>query len=292
MQKITFETYAQLVDSFRKKCITPYTNIYLTAQDISEIFIKKECLFFTIEGTLFILVPYHKFYYDLLFYTISYEALNKSLQVFIKQIYNNQLPIRASLIGKEPSIGELSSIFEKYMFHMSKKLGRINYNNTSAKNEAAQEFFQSFKENNKNASKSINPMFAAPEDAQAVLDMLLEEFDLCGENVPELEAIKENIEKKQVVIAKKDNNIIALHYFTIKNKIRMGIYEYVKKDFRGSGVMFYISNFIENYLKDNNIQITRVCGWRDITKKRLIKVYKSLGENFDGVYIYNLIFSK
>jgi len=290
LHRADIATFADAVDSLKKENRGVLSNVFLSISELADIFVKKECFISAFEETIIVLIPYHDKYFDLLFYTSTKEHLKNAMDIFTRVIYKHDFPVRISVIGVEPLTGEIASLLENFSFELSKKIGRVNF--TSSKNEAAEDFFSSFGKDKRKGGVKVSPSFADLDDAQAVLDMLLEEFDLCSENIPELDAIRENIRKKNVVVAKKHGEIIAICYFTIKNRIRFCIYEYTRKEYRGAGVMFYLNNFVEKYFKKNNIKLARSYGWRDVNKKRLIKIYRALGENFDGVYIYNLIFNK
>lgn len=286
MRHAIVEEYIKVIDAVRKNCTRPLTNIFLDTDQIAKIFASKECLLCSFDNAVFVLVPYHDSYYDILYFTSDYMYLKKALKSF-KSCYNKNFVVRASVIGKEPVAGEVSSIFAEVEFALSKKIGRVSYTGPN-KNKTAVKFLESFGEDSENFA---TPCFADVSDAQAVLDMLLEEFDMCGENVPELDEIEENILKSQVVVVKINDTLAAVNYFTIKNNIRFCIYEYSRKKFREAGLMFSLNIFIEKHIKKNNIKVTRSYGWRDLTKKRLIRIYAALGENFDGIYIYNHIYN-
>lgn len=297
MEKCLLNNYIKAIDFIHEENGRYITNNFFNFNEIKDILNKKDCFFYDFCSTFFLIIPYHNVYYDLIYYSKGKEYLYKDILYFINN-YDYEYPVRASIIGKEPVTGNISELFEKSGFKLVKKLGRVVFD--SVKNDNVVSFVNSFSDIQGNYEESINvkdeknamiPVFAKPSDADNILEMLLEEFDMCGENVPELNEIIENIKKNQVAIIKKDNLIIAVNYFNIKNKIRFCIYEYVRKEFRKNSPMFILNNFIDKYI-DKNGGIRRSYGWRDVSKKRLIRVYQSLGERFDGVYIYNHVFKK
>lgn len=294
MKRCDIRAYSDAIDAIHKRALRQISNIFLNHAGVEELLNKKSCHLVVYDATLFLLVPYHNTYYDLLFYSTSLEDLARSVKE-LKEVYDTKWPLRVSIVGKEPLSGELSKIFEENGFTLEKKLGRIVYDQKA--NSAALEFFNSFLEDNETGGKRkhnkkseysspFTAKFADEDEAKAILEMLLEEFALCGENVPELEDIRDNIRKGHVAILKKGETIVAVNYYTIKNKIRSCIYEYVRKEFRKNSPMFILNNFVDVHLVENE-EINRSFGWRDVSKKRLIKAYQTLGERFDGIYIYN-----
>lgn len=297
MKKMLIKRYIHAIDSIYAEKWQYITNNFFHFNEMKDILNKKDCFFCDCGTTFFLIIPYHNAYYDLIYYSKGKEYLYKDISCFINN-YDYEYPVRASIIGKEPVTGSISELFEKSGFKLVKKLGRVVFD--SVKNDNVVSFVNSFSDIQDNCEEDINvedeqngmiPVFAKLSDADNILEMLLEEFDLCGENVPELNEIIENIKKNQVAVIKKDNLIIAVNYFNIKNKIRFCIYEYVRKEFRKNSPMFILNNFIDKYI-DKNGGIRRSYGWRDVSKKRLIRVYQTLGERFDGVYIYNHVFKK
>ena len=176
-----------------------------------------------------------------------------------------------------------------------KTVGKVTSGTTV--NKYAEYFYQT---NNKNYSENcysdskLNDIIVAFPDvseAKEIFEILCEEFDLIEDNIPEPEQIIKDIESRFVAVIKKDNKIIAISYNQIKNRIRSCIYEYVRKDFRAGGIMFSLNHFINKYFFEHE-NIIRTYGWRDVTKKRLINVYRALGETFTGIYTTYLIFNK
>lgn len=302
MQKAYPSLYVDIFNNLNNKNSIKITNNFFTTNEIFNIFDKKECFIFNTNSSIFILIPYHNKYYDLIYCSINIDKFYHDINSFIN-IYNSKYLIRASVLGKEPIVGNISKLFLNSGFVLNKKLGRVTFD--AQKSDNAVFFVNSFQElsdvnndedkyigydKNNIYNSSLKISFAKISDAEEILKMLLEEFDMCGENVPELKDIKENIEKRQVAIIRKDNVIIAVNYFNVKNKIRYCIYEYVRKSFRSNSMMFFLNNFVNNHLNEVG-QIVRTYGWRDVSKHRLIRAYQALGERFDGVYIYNHIYN-
>lgn len=289
MNTLTFDTYIEKVNEVRKSCLRPLTNIFLSASGAADLLEQKSCEFYTHKDTFLAFVPYHDKYFDVLYCAASSDKLANTLATFIKS-YDKRFSLRIAVIGLSQIVNDISTKLENIHIPLAKKIARVSFTNT--KKKFAKEFFSEFAvEKEFYASKGIQVEYAREEDSKEILTLLLSEFDVYTENIPELSTIIENINDKHVVIARFNNHIIAINYFNINNNIRHCIYEFVVPEFRKIQLMLYINNFVEINLI-NKITITRTYGWRDMGNKRLIKAYKALGEKFEGVYIYNHLYDK
>ena len=289
--------YLERIDAVRRENASCFTNIFLNTHELLETLKKKKTKLLQLENhALFIFIRYHDTYYDM-YYVCSKETYQKlplmdSFRNFIKEL---DLPVRIGISGTYDRINEDSKIFEQCGFVRNKTVGKVTSNATV--NEYAKHFwntsnpFISDNDNAKTFSDDLVVTFADISDVQEIFDMLCEEFDLIEDSIPEPDQILEDIKKKFVAIIKKDNSIIAIHYYRIKNRIRSNIYDYVKKNYRANGTIFILNNFVNKYVAEHE-NVVRSYGWRDITKKRLINAYKALGETFCNVYTTYLLSAK
>lgn len=135
--------------------------------------------------------------------------------------------------------------------------------------------------------------FAEIGDAEEILEILKENFDLVGDNIPELFSIRQNISKRQVLVLRQDQRIASLLYFTIKNNIFHGLYDVTRKEYRGSAGLFLANSvFRYEYFKSHGIKFKRFLGWRDSGNKKLMKYAETRSpERPDGVVIYNMLWT-
>ena len=114
----------------------------------------------------------------------------------------------------------------------------------------------------------------------------MEEFDVCDDDVPELEAIKDSIEKKEIVVSRDNGIMTALNYFKLKNHTCYSWYDVTRKEYRHKFEFFDLYNYRADYFSRNNIVINRYVGWRNPANRRLMKFAARFNEFPDGIYVH------
>lgn len=117
-----------------------------------------------------------------------------------------------------------------------KKIGRVVPGDE--KNEYAIAYYSSCSnEINKRNQIINNPDikfgYAFPDDAEEIYTLLAEEFDVLMDNVPEISKIRETINSTGIAVARYKSEIIAFRYTEIRNKIAFGLFDFVKREYRG-----------------------------------------------------------
>jgi hypothetical protein len=287
MQTASFESFADKVNSLKKNHRRLLSNIFLNAHELQEVMSKKACLFLGTSYSLFLLLPCHNKYYDLLFFSASLESLEDDLQSLLLDFKSINQPIRASITGKEPAVSELAVVFEICGFVLNKKLARMILQKKQG--TVAQAVDEININADINADVDADVDVANKGDAQEILDLLLEEFDLIGDNVPELARIEENIEQRQVAVIRRDCRIAAMHYFEVKNGQCHQLFDVSRKEYRKDFLVWKFPGFSSSYLAKLDVPINRIFGWRDISNKRLLKIARMHNQVPDGVYISNML---
>lgn len=286
MDIATIDRFASAVDTLKLKYGRLLSNVFSDNYKLKDDMQKKECFVFSTEESLFLLIPYHNAFHDLLYCSANQETLEKDIKSFL-QSYHMALRIRVSIVGKEAFANEMYNVFEKCGFELIKKLMRsdISGRNTSQKINDARKSL-TFGKKKKEVEEG---QFAEVEDAREILDLLMTEFDVCADSIPELEDIVDNILKRHVHIIKRDNKVVCLHYFTVNNGICFRLYDLSHKEYRKEFLYYRINRFTIRYFKTLGKSIKRYYGWRDAKNKRLIKYARLCNESMDGVTIYNAI---
>jgi len=284
MRAATFELYAEKTISLKKQNRRLLSNIFLYPRKLRELMEKKPCLLHDSSSTsLFLLIPYHNYYYDLLFNSTSLVALEDDLRSLLTGFKHNNQPIQVSIPGKEHAAGEISAVFEKTGFALRKKRTRIIHQQIS---ETVTHWLDQI-----NMLNDDQPIFADKEDAQEIVDMLLEAFGLLASNVPELEDIASNIEQRQVVVIRRDGRIAALYYFEVENGQMRGLFEITREEYRKEFIFLKIKSFVNSHLAGLPVQINKRHGWLDASNERLIKMHRTFNTVPDGVYIYVMVWN-
>ncbi len=280
MKTEIFDLFVQYSEEIKFLHSPVIHNIFLDANILRKITIEKECAIYKIKNSMFLLIPRHNIYYDVLYMSTDTSALKESIKIFIHE-YHHKYQLRISVIGHEKSSDLLAGILNDCGFRLGKKIARMRNLGDERDLKHLIELLCD--------EKIEGVEFAKKEDAQGVFDLIMTEFDIRSDNIPELCEIEENISKNQVVVIKNNNKVVALHYFTIKNSCAYGWYDITSKEYRQSHMYLHISLFLYNYWKDKN-KIVRSYSWRDIANKRLMNLARQSNQVPDGVYIYNMIY--
>lgn len=282
MHVATIDLFAKHSDELKNLCLPVVHNIFHDSNALAKLLDEKNCLIKRINNSFFLLIPRHDYYYDMLYMSTDRENLCDSLNIFLNE-YDADYQFRASIIGHDTSAGELADIFLKCGFTLGRKIARMR--NLNDKNN-----IESVTERLCDDSK-YHVEFAVEGDQQEIFNLLMTEFDLRSDNVPEISEIYENIIKKQtVVIRNEEGKIIALHYFTQQNSCAYGWYDVIVKKYRKHHLYSYMMLFLYEYWSEKN-KVTRSYSWRDVANKRLMKLARHCNQLPDGVYIYNMLYT-
>lgn len=281
MQAATFEDFCTVYDALKTNMRCTISNIFLDRHNLCKLLKRKHCLQYVTENSIFLLIPHHGVYYDCLYLAKDKESMAASLGELLS-LYGDTLPIRCSIIGKEPSAGELSQLVEEKGFALIKKLLRMKL---AAPEPKILEAMRSYAEENRGQMS-----FAREEDAEEILSILLDNFDPVGDNLPELQDIRDHIARKNVAVLRQGDQIASLHYFFIQHNTLHALYDVTRKEYRGgNGFFMALAVFVHDHFLARDIRCTRVLGWRDATKKKLLKHARKSNQISDDIVIYNML---
>jgi hypothetical protein len=278
MHEASILSFTQSADALKEKYRRWLSNVFLDADKLRQLLENRHCLLHSSEASLFLLIPYHDFYYNFLYVSANKEALCKDLKSFL-QDYDHSFTLRASITGKEPPTGEVATIFEESGFALAKRLARVRADSES-----------SFVKQLLKDQPKERVEYANAGDAEEISEMLFEEFDLYGDNIPETSEIIENIEARQVLVIRKNKRIGALHYFSIQNGQYFGIYDITRKAYRDEFLSLKFGHFLHHHIRRLAVRLTRVYSWRDTANKRLMAYAQQCKQTPDGVFIYNMVY--
>lgn len=277
MSNSCFEQYIAQVDLIKKAKCKPISNIYEDINSIKVMCKAKQANVFSTPNCILLFTLKHNIFYECWYFAEDIIALEATFHLFLKT-YTKTLPIRFMVVGKDENTLHICEALNTIGCTLKASLSRL----LSCMNDTMVKALQD------EYSADIVEV-ANPDDAQEIFDMLKSEFDLYADNIPEFVEVKENIDKQQVFIIRKDNKIALLHYFTVKNNILYGYYDLVRKEYRNEQLYFSLILFIYNYIAKNNIK--RRYEWRNITKKRLAKIpIANINEKatiYINFYLYN-----
>lgn len=256
------DEYIKIFNAIKHENSHTITNNYYDVHKIKEYLNSHKSKLFISNDCLCILTLQHNSFYEGLYLAKHAKSLEQSFQIF-KQEYRENLPIRFMIAGKDCDTETSCQALITASCPLHKKLIRRRIVPFSNKELALLENFTE--------DQNIDIIqFAEIADCDEIYAMLCKEFDIYGDNIPEINIIKENIEKKQVLIIRKDNNIAFIHYFYIINKIYYDYFELTHKDYRKEPFYFLYLLYRHNYL--NALNIKRLYEWRDAKNTRLLKM--------------------
>lgn len=283
MRVTTFERFSAAYDALKANMRCTVSNIFLDRDNLCELIKSKHCFQYPTENSIFLLIPMHDKYYDLLYMAKDKNSVSESLAKLLSE-YSGALPVRCSIIGKEPVVGELAQLFEVNGFMLTKKLLRMRIAEPDAKIlEAMRPYAEEYRG---------KMSFAANEDAEEILSILLDNFDPVGDNVPELQDIREHIAQKSIVVLRLDNKIVSLQYWVVQHNSLHALYDVTRKEYRGAnGFFMALAVFVHDHFLAEGKRHARLLGWRDATQTKLLKHAKKSNQTPDGVVIYNMLWT-
>lgn len=281
MQAATIDLFVRHSDELKNLSVPVLHNIFQDINELGKLIEKRSCLIKRINNSFFLLVPRHNFYYDILYMSTDIKNLCDSLNIFLSE-YRSDYQLRASVIGHDPSAGEIADIFIKCGFTLGRKIARMRNLNDE---KDIEKLITLLCDDNE-----YKVEFATTGDAQSILNLLLSEFDIRSDNLPEISEISKNIRDKQVVVIRNANEVIALHYFTSHRSCVYGWYDVIRKQYRKNHLYLYIMLFLYNYWKKGK-KFMRSYSWRDVANKRLMQLARQSNQVPDGVYIYNMLYA-
>lgn len=278
MEKATLPLFQENADAVKRQYAPVIQNIFLDAEALARVLAEKSCRLARQEKSLFLLVPRHDSFYDLLYLSAGPAELATDLQSFLRS--SPDLPnLRASVIGKEGQVEPMVDAFARNGFFLGRKIARMrNYVDINHLEEQIALL----------CDEDCEVGYAGPGEEQAVLDLLLEEFDPRSDNLPELGEIAENIRKNQVIVIREEGKIIGLHYYTMQNSMSYGWYDVINRAFRNKHLYLHMMCFQYELWKSREMPV-RSYSWRDVNNKRLMALARQSNQLPDGVYIYNML---
>ena len=247
---------------------------------------NKNCFMYSSAYSVVIFSPYYDFFEVFLYlsdYSVASDDLKNAisaLESYFKENGSNAYKyLKFSACCKNDF--ENSPIYEIIRFSNFKKINSIARYVLLKNSDTLKMLYEFVPEQYRRVE------FANVEDADDIMSLMLANFDVMGDSVPERIDLIENTKKKQVLCVKYENQLIAFHYFEVINNIYYGLFDCTHKKYRKYFVQFAIANFLYIYNQSHKIEYSRCYGWRDSSKSRLNSFAKNISQQKDGVVIFN-----
>ncbi len=281
-KKANTELFCSCYDRLKQKNKHIYTNSYKSTNYYSEKFEKKDCKLYIYENSFFIVIPVYDFY-EVIYFSSSPEQMSSDAKELLTHLKDYKLKIEL-VSRKEDDIKELENILFPIGFILRNQTVRF----TATKD---QKFASNYLEIIKGLIKGIpedlnNPGLAREDDAERIQHLLLSDFNAIDYNVPELDEIRENAKKGQIVVVRnQDGLVISLRYFTVENNIISNWFDVTDINYRGQLLINLVDYYQLNLFKQQKRRFTRAYGWRNAKNARLIRLSKKNKGTSDGTVI-------
>jgi len=258
VEKATFDNYTEAIVGIKHRFGKLITNCLITTEKMQILNEKGNCALFTSDTCAFFAVPEHDMLYRLYFHSADNKHLSSGLSIIGKEFSSNK-PLVCSITGTTEYAQSFIPTFKDNGFTLRRRMRRFVYIK-SEKND-----FSGYKGESR-------ATFAKASDTDEIYNMLVCYFDVYTQAIPELASIKENAEKDQISVIKKDGKIAALLYYEVHGSSLYNIFEVVDESFRGELINIELMAHRDEHIKIKGYNIKLQYGWRDMDNDKLIKL--------------------
>ncbi|SBW03759.1 hypothetical protein KL86DPRO_20198 [uncultured delta proteobacterium] len=262
----TFEEFITAFDAVKRSSNPLVSNVFFYTSHLKSVILGKKCLLYSYDDCLFLLIPRHGIYNDCLYAACSVASLERRLKQLMHEPECSGKPLRILLIGKDAAIRPLYGPLSACDFEDLGKLVKLT----------KPQVLEYMKNPLQEAASQAE--FAVKDDAEKILERLKTEFDLYSDNIPELETIAMDAEKRHIAIIRKDNTIISLFYFHIQNMTFIDDYSWCSVKYRGTGIFKDIYTFVMQNLRTRCPAIRNATVFRPLTNKPSLAIAAHSGE--------------
>lgn len=278
MESMAAALYFETLNGLKMTRRIPLTNNLYDSATLAELLASKpDARLFVSDAALLLLLPRHGQYDELLFHGAGIDSLRGLLGRYLESP-DFIRPVSVRVSAKGPVLSDYDQLFTGLGLIAGKKLGRTCIRGWTGKNYR---LAMSLADDRLKETR-----FAAPGEEGEILAILRATFDVMDEGVPELDEIREAINNKNVIVVDVDGRIGCVAYYSLENNIYRGLFDATLPAYRKDFIYLNTLKFFANYKKAANLVIKKSYGWRDLSKKRLVRFAKNLEQQLDGVCLY------
>lgn len=236
------------------------TNFFVL-EDKKTLINNKELYMTKFDNLILIFIKNPRFY-RLYYYTNDIKCLKNGL---MKLDFNYDKKIVTDIVGKKKDLAHVTDIFLESGFNLITtfyRMSKTNHNNF-----------------NYYYDKANDIKYAENEDIQSIYHKIKKNFNEITEHLPSIEDIKSDIEKRNILLVKKNGNIIAYLIFNTIGKTSIFRYWYVDKAYRGKKIGLSLINKYFYECKD----VKRFILWVESCNNDAIKKYLNNDFKYDGL---------
>ena len=272
MKTANYFDYVAAIDNIKLQNGRLETNNFVLSDKFKDAMTSSDCWLLESPKCVFVAVLEHDAFYRLYYHAVNGDVIADGLRLINEQ-YDKKLPLICTVTGKEAYVEGLVPFFYREGYSLRKRIRRYN----------------SFNSRRILRPEEVTAEFACKEDAEEIQELLLSHFDLYSEALPTFSEIINNIEKEQIVIARRDSKIAALTYFELHGSIIHGIFDVTRAEYRKSLVFIELGEYIKQVMAERGIELNRGYGWRDMDNKRLIRASAILKHVPQDFVLYTVI---
>lgn len=203
-------------------------------------------------------------------------ALKNGLELLLRET-EVALPVRFSIMGHPDNLDGISLVLAECGLKLRKRLLKLRRMKTCRQNDPSER------------PSSTCVEYATEVDASEILSMLNIEFDLYGDNLPEIKIIKHNAQAKRIAIIRRDNRIATILYFQLRHKVYTDIYDLCLSKYRGRGLFKEVAKLVESHACQSG-PIIKTITWRDPDNPYVMALSAKLGEESENICIQNWMY--
>jgi ribosomal protein S18 acetylase RimI-like enzyme len=263
-----YEPVLQAISNIRSLKKGFITNCYLDKTKV-ELWSRYNLMFIQQYEEVTFLLKKQEGFYNLYFFATSAETLQNALLKFDENYKEETLA--ADILGND-TVLPIKQMFQNNGFREYTSLVRMNrLGNIDNLQEVSEELSE-----------------AGKEDANGILDLLVQHFDPLAEQIPLLTEIEEWISKGNILVCKQKDKIIGFIIYDLNGVTLYLRYWFVHPDYRDQKIGSKLFNFF--YHKGQNTK--RQIFWVIESNENAIKRYKHFGFTEEKMFDYILIKNK
>lgn len=250
----------EAIEEIKEAADEIYTNYFLSAEKLNS-WILKEQLYFCRDKSTMALFYVRDEYVQVYFWSNNAESLEASLAQITEKL---DMPLLVDVIYRDSDEGvaPLFDILNKCGFQKHMSLRRMSMVNKELK------------------TPDIGDIeFAQKKDAQELQDILFQNFDVYGEQIPDIDEIEQAAENQDVIICKKDDVIAAFLWTEHVGKTSIIRYWIARPEFRSAGIGFNV--YRQTIKRESSVR--RIILWVREDNPTAIRLYTLNGFSFDGM---------
>lgn len=245
-----------------------FTNFFAGDKELKKFISKNNLKYHLADKTLFVMREFENFS-KLGFVTSDVKDFCDNAKIFLPE---TKLPVSVEIFA-DPRNRDEADAFQKNLLELG------------FKHRATQTRLTKISE--QNFYGEIDPNFyATTEDCEEILQMLLETFDVCCDQIPDIDELREFAENREILKLRKDDKIVSAIIFWRKPASAEWVFWLTRPEYR--------PQFCGLKLRDEYIKLTRNVRRQilHVREKKMKHLHEGFGFKADGFENRVFVFEK